>query len=444
MKKLVIAIYSILFCGTAFAGTVSVQPFISGNDVTIAHLESLRSTFQNVINGSIEGGNQNIKAGSITSSDLTTAINIVTFRDEAFNDWTFSGMLATTSGTLSSTISAGVSYVNGVRIQTQATAHTFTASRDTYVYINAGGFFDYQEVSNGATAPATPANDLLLFKAVTDGSTVSSVADMRTTSIQIVVSTSNFATNYRDQAYVSRDSTVNFHVAPGTLAIGLTNYVQTSATTTKSIVTGTNWIEGNYPSGYVGRIFTYAFNNAGSGYDFKFSSADVAFSDTSSNSNGVLRYYSNGGTTYRAIGWGWLSADTVQTYQTSNLSDIGTQNYVSRTDLTQVSTSSTNFVNDGFSDIKFYSSGGFVTIDYLAGTDNSGSSQTVIGIMIDNQDMANTPRGNNGNTSSTEVHATYTTFRGILSRGIHTIQGRLKVSGSTGYINSRTMSARED
>lgn len=444
MKKFIIGL-GLLISTNCYAGTISISPWISGNDVSIAHLETQRTTIQNVINGSIEGGAQNIRQGSITSYDLAVAINPVTFRNEAFNDFTYSGMLAPTSGSLSSTTTAGVSYVNGVRVETSATAHSYTASKDTYVYINAGGFFEYEEVANGASAPSTPANDLLLFKAVTDGSAVTSVSDLRTTSIQITANNSNFATNYRDQAFVSRDSTVNFYVQPGTFAIGNANYTNTAVTTTKSVVTGANWIEGGYPSGYAGGIFVYGYNNSGTAYDFKFSSADVAYSDTSSNTAGIKRYYTSGGTTYRALGWAYLSADVVQLYHTANLSDVGTRNSVSYNSSTSINTASASFVNDGGMPMqRFYSSGGQIRIIYSVACANSASNFTAIGLMIDNMDIAETERWSapNNNTTTNKMITT-TQWQGVLARGMHSIQGRVYAVGSTSYINTRSINIEE-
>ena len=446
MKKCILSILSLLFLSVnGYCATISIAPWISSNDVSISHLETQRTTIQNVINGSIEGGAQNIRQGSITSYDLAVAINPVTFRNEAFNDFTYSGMLAPTSGSLSSTTTAGVSYVNGVRVETSATAHSYTASKDTYVYINAGGFFEYQEVANGASAPSTPANDLLLFKAVTDGSAVTSVADLRTTSIQITANNSNFATNYRDQSFVSRDSTVNFYVQPGTFAIGNANYTNTAVTTTKSVVTGANWIEGGYPGGYAGGIFVYGYNHSGTAYDFKFSSADVAYADTSSNTAGIKRYYTSGGTTYRALGWAYLSADVVQLYHTSDFRDIGTSSSTQYSSTTSVNTASTSFVNDGGMPMqRFYSNGGQISISYICGTANSGSNFTAIGLMIDGADIAVTEvwSGPNNNTTTNKMLSA-TQWQGVLSRGFHSVQGRFYAIGSTSYINNRLIKIQE-
>ena len=317
MKKLLLGL--LLLSTPAYAGTISISPWISGNDVSIAHLESQRTTIQNWANGNVEGGT-NIKAGSLVSQDFATSVSLVKYRDEAFNDFTYTGHLPVTDATLTSNISAGTSYVNGVRIETSSQSHTYTASKDTYVYINAGGFFDFQEVANGASAPSTPANDLLLAKVVTSGTAITSVTDLRTTSIQITSNNSNFANDFRSGAFVSIDSTTTAHVEPGQVAIGSAYYTNIADTSTKSVATGTNWIEGSAPNIKNLRFYAYAFNNSGTAFDFKYSSADPVYSDTSLNTAGTLRYYTTGGTTYRALAW--ISGDTSSTISGSAMGQI--------------------------------------------------------------------------------------------------------------------------
>lgn len=328
MRRLLIFSFLMIMSSPVFAGTISIQPFISGNDVTIARLESQRTTLSNVINGNIEGG-INIKAGSLVSQDFSNAVSIVTFRDEAFNNFTFTGMVPATSANLTSDISSGTSYVDGIRIQKNAESHTYTASKDTYVYIHSGGYYVYQEVANGAAAPSDPANTLLLAKVVTSGTAITSVSDLRTTSIQITVNSSNFSSDYRNGALVVRDSTTAFHVEPGQISIGNSNYTNTSDTSSKTISTGTNWIEGSAPNLVGLKFYVYAYNNSGTGFDFKYASADPVYSDASGNSNGTLRYYTTGGTTYRALAW--ISGDptgVVQSHAYSQLSDKDTRNHV--------------------------------------------------------------------------------------------------------------------
>lgn len=326
MKKLILFL-GIIFSSNAFAGTISIAPFISGNDVTIAALETQRTTISNVINGNIDGAS-NILAGSLISQDFATSVSLIKFRDEAFNDFTFSGMLPVTSASLSSNISSGVSYVNGVRIETNSTSHTYTASKDTYVYINAGGFFDFSEVANGTSAPTTPANDLLLAKVVSSGTALTSVTDMRTTSIQITSNGSNFASDYRDQAYLIRDSTTAVHFEPGQIAIGSSYYTNLSDTSSLSTATAANWIEGSVPNLNALKFYTYAFNNSGTTWNFKYASADPVNSDSNSGVNGTLRYYVTGGTTYRALGW--ISTDGSGLIQTNAFGDTADGNIVNQ------------------------------------------------------------------------------------------------------------------
>jgi hypothetical protein len=74
----------------------------------------------------------------------------------------------------------------------------------------------------------------------------------------------------------------------------------------------------------------YAYNNSGSVFDLKFSSADPVYADTSDNTAGTLRYYKTGGVYYRAVGWAYVSADAVQEYNFSQFADIGIKNRVFR------------------------------------------------------------------------------------------------------------------
>jgi len=53
MKRSIFLSFLLLISTPCFAGTISISPFLSGNDVSISHLESQRSTLQNVINGNI-------------------------------------------------------------------------------------------------------------------------------------------------------------------------------------------------------------------------------------------------------------------------------------------------------------------------------------------------------------------------------------------------------
>lgn len=330
MKKISLVIIGLLITAQAWANTISIQPFVSSSDVTLAHLESQRTTLVNVINGGISGNGVNIQAGSINTPDLANTVSPIVRWDEAFNDFTVSGMLGVTSGSLTSNISSGVSYVDGYRVALGTTAHTYTASKDTYVYIHSGGYYVFQEVVNGAAAPSTPANTLLLFIAVTNGTTISSITDSRTLSIQITANSSNFSQDYRNQSLVVRDSTTAVHAEPGQFSIGSVFYSNTVDTSSLSTATAGNWIEGNVPNLSNLKFYVYGYNSAGTAFALKYSSADPVYSDTSQNTNGTLRYYNASSINYRALAW--VSGDSTGTIQTSafsNYLDVAIQNKVS-------------------------------------------------------------------------------------------------------------------
>lgn len=441
MKRLAILV-SLLIGGNAHAAIISVQPYISGNDVTISTLNTNQNTIVNAINGNIEGGSQNIKAGSINSQELAQAVSPIVRWSDSFNDYTVSGMLGVTDSDLTSDISAGVSYVKGYRVVTGATSHTYTASKDTYVYIHKGGYFVYQEVANGAAAPSTPADTLLLFKAVTNGTAITSISDLRTTSIQITTTTTNFPADYRNQCFMSRDTTTTIHAEAGQVAIGTTVYSRTTDGSTKSLATATNWIEGSVPATN-GTIYVYAYNDAGSSWDYKFASADPIYSDASANTAGVLRYYATGGTTYRAIGWAYKSADAVQLYQNSDFKDAGTANFIERFNATQVTTASTSYVNDNFADMKFYSSGGPVEIIYQTQLNNDGTSLSFIALAIDGTTITGTEVGMLGGSSSAHNVGVTAYWTGYLAQGTHTIQGKFRAGANSAYINTRRITAKQ-
>jgi hypothetical protein len=322
MKKILsFLILGLFLTSNAFAGTLSLTTYISGNDVTIANLESDNNAIESEFNGNIES--VNIKDGTIVTSDMSDAVSSVPRWDEAFNDLTTSGMLPATSADLTSDISAGVSYVDGLRISKTAESHTYTANKDTYVYIHSGGYYVYQEVANGAGAPATPSNTLLLAKVVTDADNITSVDDQRTTAIQITVNSTNFPKHYRKQAYVVRDTTTTVHLEPGYISVGNSIYSNASDTSSKNIATAANWIEG-VPSGDLTSgllTYIYAYNDSGTSFDFKYSSADPVNSEAGTGTGGTLRYYTTGGTDYRAVGWCYVSADAIQTHAISNWAD---------------------------------------------------------------------------------------------------------------------------
>src|SRR3990167_2181514 len=177
-KKLINSgIICLLFLTQCYAGTISYTSLSSDAGVSYSHLNTAFSTMYDEFNGNI--ADINLVADTLTERVFADAANPRVRDYEIVGDWTYTGMLPATDSDLTSDISAGTSYVLGYRIVTAATAKTYTASKDTWVYIDYNGAFQYSEVANGATQPTTPANSLLLATVVTDGDNITSVTDRR-------------------------------------------------------------------------------------------------------------------------------------------------------------------------------------------------------------------------------------------------------------------------
>jgi len=92
---------------------------------------------------------------------------------DTFIDCIASGLvLPATSASLGGTITAGSAYVIGQRIAKGALAHTYTASKDTYVDLGNDGTVTFNAVNNGAGAPALTANSIRLGFVTTGASTI--------------------------------------------------------------------------------------------------------------------------------------------------------------------------------------------------------------------------------------------------------------------------------
>ncbi len=89
---------------------------------------------------------------------------------DAFSDFIASGMQwnVPSSASLTTGMSSGVAYINGVRTLVPAVSgNNFPASNDTYVSVNNSGLIDYQSVANGATAPTPTSGYVQTVKVVT-------------------------------------------------------------------------------------------------------------------------------------------------------------------------------------------------------------------------------------------------------------------------------------
>ena len=107
--------------------------------------------------------NQPASAGTNNQTPLLNASDV-------FSDFIASGIQWTlpSPASLTSTMSAGVAYLNGQRtIVPGVSSYAFPASSDTYVSINNSGAVDYQSVANGATSPTPNSGYVQTAKIVT-------------------------------------------------------------------------------------------------------------------------------------------------------------------------------------------------------------------------------------------------------------------------------------
>jgi hypothetical protein len=155
--------------------------FAAGQVIIADQIDLELDTLASVVNSGIDTAN--IVDGAITADKCATNINPETRAAEIFTNGVYSGLvLSPTSGwaSLTATITAGTSYINGRRVSTSSQAdHAFTASKDTYVDLDKNMNFTYPEVANGGAEPAVTANSLRIMKVVTDATKVTAYYDRR-------------------------------------------------------------------------------------------------------------------------------------------------------------------------------------------------------------------------------------------------------------------------
>lgn len=209
MRKILLVFILLLtinftFATFSFGASVSVDSFVSPDNVTITALETMRSTFQGAIN-SADGSL--IQSTSISSGKLDANSNPTNRWNEAFADFVYTGLSIPTSVSLSSTTASGTAYITGVRVPKDAIAKTYTASKHTYVDLSSTGVYTYSETAIGAGTPAVANDSIRLARVSTDATTVISVRDDRNVGVKPATSnyvvgsfTRNFASGNGDQS----------------------------------------------------------------------------------------------------------------------------------------------------------------------------------------------------------------------------------------------------
>lgn len=96
--------------------------------------------------------------------------------DSSWVNFVQSGFLLPASGSIASqpAMTAGVAYVEGIKVSLAAVPLVLTATRDNYVDINRFGVVTVTPVTIAATAPAIPANAMRIGIVATDATNVTS------------------------------------------------------------------------------------------------------------------------------------------------------------------------------------------------------------------------------------------------------------------------------
>lgn len=169
-----------------YAGVTSYDNTFTNNDI---HSSTFAAKLNRNFQQSLTGGINNVESANITNDTLTEAdmadeINprVRTYEGAAC-EFVYSGLLPVTDADLTTDTAAGTAYPRGFRIKkSAATAHTYTASKWTWVDIDQNGDFQYSELPIGSATPSVAANSIRLARVSSDGAAVVSVQDLRTTS----------------------------------------------------------------------------------------------------------------------------------------------------------------------------------------------------------------------------------------------------------------------
>lgn len=448
MKKIGFIIISLFVCSLSNADTISVADFSANS--TVSHLNSFKDTVVNEINGGIEGAGLqqatvNIKANSIAELDMADDANTRIFSNELLsigsdtdstsqNSFVDSGLTPADTANLISDISAGVAYINGFRCSKTATSNTYTASKDTYVYIDQNCSFQFQEVSNGASEPSAVANSAVLAKVVTDGTEITSVVDLAQRALPGIV----VPDNHREGMVVTQASSTTMSVSPGSVEVN-DSIVRKNSATTLTLTTAGNWAGGSS----LQATSTYGYVGIDANGNIKMHTTAPTHQNYGvSITAGKKRYVTWSSVVYRVIGWFYMNSTgsgELFAFEVGNIREGDVDNS-SINEQTSVTLDDTSYGTDlDATTVHFYSSGNMVRLDgHLTITTSGGSNDGNIRLN-DGSALANTQVGANSLTASAglgldtyhyERYAQGTTtmkVQGIVTGNSHTVTSRLGV-----------------
>ncbi len=285
MRKIIFLSLAIIMLTKVAFGVepVSTESYISPESVTINRLENNREVLTDAINN-FNGGW--ILKNTISPDSMKDNGNVVIFRDEAFNDWVFAGLLPQTASGLTSNITGGTGYINGERVVKDTLPKTYNTSKWTFVDISDKGTYTLTEVAIDAAEPSTTANSIRLARVTTDGSDITAVRDDRVTAISLATGEDFYIKGFE----MTMDSAFNIvTVDSGFLRHGTTAVNKTSVTGIL-LDTAADWHDGNQDT--LNNQWCYVgIDNLGA---VKYLGANAPDkSDTSGNTSGTFRYWYN-------------------------------------------------------------------------------------------------------------------------------------------------------
>ena len=417
MKRLGLALGIVVI--VASTGFCDVITFDSSATMSRSFIINTFNTSYDNQNGNIDG--DNIKDGGIVSDDISTAANPLIRDNENIGEYVYTGLTIATSVDLDSIVAAGTAYVTETatgalhRVVKDATAKTFTASKDTWVYLQYTGAFTYDEQALGASQPITPDNSTILAKVVTDGDNITSVVDYRQTTPPNL----RIYTDTKTGLVISRDVSDVDKIGIGR---GEIEFV-TEGSLRRNIVSadinfGTTGIgaldTGSLAKGYV---FLYAVADPDNSANFKgIGSASAVASTVKSNASLD--------TTPRLVGWAYatdtntISPDALGAYRGRG-GDAPNVYEASQSGLTMTHTARTHIV---LHKAKFYSSGR-PAICHYGFSEGSGGGQEVLmmaEISVDSTSLLASQRYNE--PSNGAINTAGGSYMTEMSEGEHDIE----------------------
>ena len=187
MRLKLLLLSMLLYGGTAFGAITSLDNTFVANDQYASDFYSkLNRNFVQVLNGGVNNIEAaNVKNDTLVEANMADEINprVRTYEGAVCSDFVYTGLLPQTGASLTTDITAGTGYPLGYRVKKNANvAHTYTASKWTWVDVDTNGDFHYTETAFGAGAPSVFANSMRLARVSSDTTTVNNVLDMRITS----------------------------------------------------------------------------------------------------------------------------------------------------------------------------------------------------------------------------------------------------------------------